>query len=111
MNSPEPIPVPNVSIITTPPRPCPAPKRSSARPAASASLIMWTSTPDAAVNTASASTFIHDSSMFAADSTIPARTTAGKPTPAGPVHEKCVTSCWTTPAMASGVAGCGVSMR
>ena len=50
-NSPDPIPVPNVSMMTTPSRPRPTPYRISASPAASASLITCTGRPDAAVKT------------------------------------------------------------
>ena len=101
--------MPNVSTITTPLRSWPAPNVISATPAASASLSTATSQPVAAVKSVSASTPIHDSSMFAALCTTPWRTTVGIAAPIGPVHSKCSTSSFTMGAIASGVAGCGVS--
>ena len=49
------MPVPSVVTMTSPARPRAAPYRTSARPAASASLTTWTSRPVASVNSASAS--------------------------------------------------------
>ena len=108
MNMPEPMPVPNVSTMTTPCTPRPAPKRTSASPAASASLTTWTSGPQAAVNSASASVPSQALSTFAALWMTPWRTTPGNVTPTGPCHPKCSTSSATMGAIASGVAGCGV---
>ena len=61
------MPVPRVVTTTRPRRPAAAPYRTSARPAASASLTTCTSRPVASVNRASASVPIQASSMLAAE--------------------------------------------
>src|SRR4051812_41010237 len=100
---PLPIPVPKVSRITTPDTPRAAPKRTSARPAASASLSTVTSRPVALENTASTSVPIQDGSTLAADRATPLLITAGKVAPTGPVQFAWVTNCTTTSATLSGV--------
>ena len=65
-------------------RPLAAPYRTSARPAASASLTTCTSRRSASVNRASASVPIHAWSMLAAEWTTPCWTTPGTVTPTGP---------------------------
>mmetsp|Transcript_32600 Transcript_32600/g.103885 ORF Transcript_32600/g.103885 Transcript_32600/m.103885 type:complete len:223 (-) Transcript_32600:254-922(-) len=107
-----PSPVPMVTIMTLPLTPLPAPNRISAAPAASASLT--TDTRSAPVYWRSSTWMswpIHDLSMLAAVHTLPWRTAAGKPQPMGPSQSNCDTSLPTVAQIASGVAGCGVSMR
>ena len=102
------MPVPSVVTMTSPSRPRAAPYRTSASPAASASLTTCTSRPVASVNSASASVPIQDSSMLAAECTTPCRTTPGTVTPTGPVESGNRPSRSTkTAATASGVDGCG----
>ena len=65
----------------------PAPKRTSASPAASASLTTWTSAPTALVNSASASTSDPATCRrWPRCGSTPWRTTPGNVTPIGPVH-------------------------
>ncbi len=54
---------------------------------------------------------IHESSMFAAVSTMPLRTTDGSVSPTGPLTSKRPTSSTTVAAIAVGVGGVGVSTR
>ena len=71
--------------MTSPERPRPAPNDISAIPAASASFTTTTGRPTASEKAEAASAPIHDESMLAALCTTPARTTAGKATPTGPL--------------------------
>ena len=105
------MPVPSVTMITTPAWPLPAPKATSATPAASASFTTVTSPPMAAAKSFPASVPIHSSSTFAAECATPSLITAGNVAPAGPDHSKNSASSATTAVTASGVAGCGVRMR
>ena len=104
-----PMPVPNVSIITVPPSSRPAPKRISARPAASASLMNTAARPVTSCMSAAPSVPIQAGSTFAAVQATPAFTTAGKAKPIGPgACGKAATTCRRTAAMAGGDDGDGV---
>ena len=83
-NTALPIPVPRVITATTPARASPHTKRTSAIPAASASLTTATNRPVVLEKRSTASMPIHAWSMFAAVSTVPPRTTAGRVRPTGP---------------------------
>ena len=108
----EPMPVPSVVTMTWPRRPRAAPYSDSASPAASASFTTWTSRPRASVKIASASVPTHDLSMLAAEWTKPWRTMPGTVTPTGLLEAReAADERGKTSATASGVAGCGVSMR
>src|SRR3954451_25480973 len=106
------MPVPSVVTMTRPVRPLAAPYRTSARPAASASLTTWTSRPVALVISWSASSPIQCWSMLAAECTSPPRTIPGTVTPTGPsLSGNDVSSSTKTWVTASGVEGLGVSIR
>ena len=106
------MPVPSVVTITRPERPFAAPYRTSARPAASASLTTCTSRPVASVKSLSASVPIQDLSMLAAECTTPWRTTPGTVTPTAPVQSGNFASRSTKiSAIASGVDFSGVRIR
>ena len=106
------MPVPSVVTTTRPERPRAAPYRTSASPAASASLTTWTSRPVASVKSRSASVPSQASSMLAAECTTPCRTMPGTVTPTGPwVSGNWSSSSLNTAATASGVEGCGVRTR
>src|SRR6478735_9477934 len=114
----EPMPVPRVITRTVPATPAPAPKRASARPAASASLMTSTGRPRRAVNSASMSRFSHAWSTFAAEWTTPCWMIPGKVTPTGESAagasgrlDSSATTWATTSATASGVEGLGVGTR
>src|SRR5580658_1676379 len=109
-NSALPIPVPNVSSSTVPRSPTPAPNVSSATPAASAAFRTPAGFPMTLPNSAAASIPIQDLSRLAAVLVTPLVTTPGKVMPTGPDQLKEVVSSFTTPATASGRAGCGVSI-
>ncbi len=106
-----PMPVPKVSMMTTPSRRLPAPKAISANPAASASLSTRTGQPVVRSKRVTASTPIQESSTLAAVRTVRWWTMAGKVQPMAPRHSKCRASCPTTSATASGSEGSGVGMR
>src|SRR5215218_5787102 len=103
-----PMPVPSVSIRTTPSCSLPAPQRISARPAASASLTTLTGESSSLRSASSRSKPIADLSMFAAVCTTPPLTTAGKPQPTGPCHPASRITSTVVSTIASGVAGLGV---
>ena len=105
------MPVPRVITATTPAVPRPAPKRTSAIPAASASLSTVTGRPVTFEKNSAASTPIQVGSICDAVSTIPLRTTAGMAKPTGPATSMCRRTSPTTAAMACGVAGDGVGNR
>src|SRR5215211_6888223 len=103
-----PMPVPSVSIRTTPSSSLPAPQRISARPAASASLTTLTGESSLRPSASPRSKPIAALSMFAAVRTTPSLTTAGKPQPTGPSHPASRTTSTAVSTIASGVAGWGV---
>src|SRR5215211_2917151 len=103
-----PMPVPSVSIRTTPSSSLPAPQRISARPAASASFTTLTEASISLSSAARRSKPIAALSMFAAVCTTPSLTTAGNPQPTGPSHPASRTTSIAVPTIASGVAGLGV---
>src|SRR5215218_8638811 len=103
-----PMPVPSVSIRTTPSSSLPAPQRISARPAASASFTTLTEASISLLSAARRSKPIAALSMFAAVCTTPSFTTAGNPQPTGPFHPASRTTSIAVPTIASGVAGLGV---
>ena len=121
------MPVPIVSTMVVPRWRRPAPKRSSARPATSASLPMATVRPMASDISRSAGKPIHVESMFAAVRTVPPRVAAGMPTPTGRAAASTEdrgalspavsgsrsrrTSRSMTPTTSRGTDGCGVGMR
>ncbi len=72
-----PMPVPNVSRMTVPVRPRPAPNHSSAMPAASASLTSVTGAPSRSASFRAAFTPIHALSTLAAVRAVPSTTTPG----------------------------------
>jgi len=109
-NTATPSPVPMVTTMTLPSRPRPAPKTTSASPAASASFSTATGCPVAPSKSAAASMPTQDSSTLTAVCTTQSLITAGKATPMGPCQSKRRVISATTPAMASGVAGSGVSI-
>ncbi len=111
MKSALPIPVPNVSSRTVPLVLRPAPNRTSASPAASASLSTATGTPQTFWNSLRASVPRHDSSMLAAVSTTPFTTRPGTVQPMGPSQSVAFMISWTVLATSLGVAGWGVGMR
>ena len=92
-------------MMATPSRPLPAPKRISANPAASASLITVHGTPSCFENSPQASMPIQVESMFAAVRTTPVLTTPGTVTPITDDPPRPSTSCATVWATRSGVAG------
>src|SRR5262245_25340353 len=98
-------------MTTSPRRPWPAPKRISARPAASASLSRTTLQPVCLASRARPSVPIQLLSMLAAVSATPSRMTDGSVQPKRSWPAKWWTISPTTPATAAGVAGCGVAMR
>src|SRR5215831_18573669 len=108
MNSALPMPVPKVSMTTVPCCPAPAPNCISALPAASASLMIWTSSPVAEPNRSRAFTPIQAGSRLAAVRMTPSVTTPGKVIPALPDQPNCSTRPRTASATALGLAGCGV---
>ena len=110
-NSALPMPVPNVSSRTTPRTLRPAPKATSATPAASASLRTVTRRPVCSVNRAAASTSIHEESRLAAVPITPLRTTPGNVTPTASLPFQWAATSASTEITASGVAGRGVSRR
>src|ERR687893_1310268 len=103
-----PIPVPSVSIRTTPSSSLPAPQRISARPAASASLTTLTGASSSLRSAARRSKPIAALSIFAAVCTTPSLTTAGNPQPTGPCHPASRITSTAVPTIASGLAGLGV---
>ena len=109
--SADPMPVPSVSISTVPTSPRPAPKRISARPAASASLPTISERPSASAKSVSAGVPIQDGSMLAAVLTTPSMITAGKPMPACSARGSSATSPAVALITAFGVAGWGVGTR
>jgi hypothetical protein len=91
------MPVPKVSMRTTPRRSRPAPYRISAMPAASASLSVSTVPGTSASSPASTSVPIQLLSTLAAVCATPFFITPGKVTPIRPVQPKWLTICPTTP--------------
>jgi hypothetical protein len=91
------MPVPKVSISTTPARSRPAPKRISAIPAASASFRVSTVPGMSASSPASTSVPIHDLSTFAAVCATPFFMTPGNVTPTRSVHPNDATIPATAP--------------
>ena len=109
-NSALPIPVPKVSISTTPACPAPAPNFISATPAASASLIRLTPSPVALPKSAPASSPIQSLLRLAAVLVTPLMITPGKATPTRPVQLNFCTRSATMSATGPGSAGCGVAI-
>ena len=105
------MPVPKVSIKTTPLRPLPAPKRISARPAASASFTIVKEQPVDFPKSSAAGAPIHFFETLAAVRTTPESTIPGNPQPTGPFQSKCRAISTTTEATDLGVEGLGVGMR
>ena len=125
--SADPMPVPIVRTMIVPRWRRPAPKRSSARPATSASLPMAIVRPMTRDISRSAGNPIHAESMFAAVRTVPPRVAEGMPMPTGRVAASAIVSDAPSPAVSGssnlrtsvsitattsrGTDGCGVGMR
>jgi len=110
-NSALPMPVPKVSIMIRPRWSRPAPKATSATPAASASLSTVTGLPRRSLNSCAAGASSQDLSTFAAVRTTPSTTTPGNvmPTASKPSNRLATSAAASTTLVTSD--GCGVGTR
>ena len=117
MNTPDPTPVPRVRKMTTPGLPRPIPKRISAIPAASASLMIVTGRPITGSVVRRPGSRSTPDRCCAADLSAPSMVTPGRPTPTGVASPRPLdlasrlTTRATEASTASGVDGWGVATR